>query len=57
MSASKPVEGHKFERIRYMAQAVCGCGWESGRWVGKGARGQAYAEWRGHVERCDKASS
>lgn len=52
--AKKPLQGHKFECIRYMAQAVCQCGWESAKWCGKGARGQAYAEFHNHIEKCER---
>ena len=48
----KPFEGHKFSHIRYMAQAVCECGWESARWIGKGSRAQAYSEFRNHIDQC-----
>jgi hypothetical protein len=53
----KPLQGHKFERIRYTAQAVCECGWESSSWCGKGARAQAYAEFHSHIERCERAAA
>lgn len=49
---SKPVVGHRFERCRYMTQAVCECGWESAPWIGKGSRRNAFAEWRSHVAQC-----
>ncbi|HET9063708.1 MAG TPA: hypothetical protein VFO62_10505 [Candidatus Binatia bacterium] len=32
----------------------CECGWTSAPWVGSGARKNAYAEWRGHVEQHSK---
>ena len=53
--AQKPLKGHKFARIRHMTQALCECGWESGRWCGKGARAQAYAEFRSHIDTCRNA--
>lgn len=52
---TKPVPGHRLAGCRYLVQTYCECGWESGRWIGKGARGQAYAEFRIHQDKCEAA--
>jgi len=38
--------------IQYGASVSCACGWRSATWFGKGARANAYAEWRSHLEKC-----
>ncbi len=47
---AKPVPGHK-PRINYGVEITCGCGWHSTMWFSKGARENAYSQWRWHVEK------
>lgn len=52
----KPFPGHKFMRLNRIFQADCECGWRSAMHVGKGGMGQAYAEFQGHIWRCEQAA-
>lgn len=49
---SKPVDGHRLDRVRYGVEVLCECGWCSCVYYGKGSRREAYAEWRSHLRRC-----
>lgn len=44
-------KGHKCAGTTLTVTVRCECGWQSAGWMGRGARGNAYAEWRGHVEK------
>jgi len=39
---------HKCQLPVVTVEINCACGWQSAGWVGKGARKNAYAEWREH---------
>lgn len=43
-------------RVRRGVQYVCSCGWESSMWFGKGATGNASAEWHNHRDKCEAGS-
>lgn len=49
------VAGHKRANVSYGVSVTCECGWGSATHYGKGASGQAHAEWRGHVEKAAHA--
>lgn len=40
---------HKCRPPKVAVTVACQCGWQSTEWVGKGARANAYGEWRAHV--------
>lgn len=52
---SKPVPGHKLASINYGVFVRCECGWGSETTYGKGARQDAFAQWRGHQDQCLRA--
>jgi hypothetical protein len=45
---TKTTAGHRCKGLSVSTR--CECGWSSGSWCGPGARKNAYAEWRNHVE-------
>lgn len=51
---TKPVPGHKCGGALVGFEVKCECGWRSVTHYGKGARGQAYAEWHWHVDQHKK---
>ena len=50
-TAAKPLTGHK-GRVIFGAKYNCECGWGSCIYFGKGAQGQAAAEFREHKLNC-----
>lgn len=42
--------GHKLGGVNYGCSVRCECGWKSSVWMGKGARSEAFREWRWHQE-------
>jgi len=51
----KPMPGHKLAGTSFGVSVRCECGWRSGTWFGKGARGQALTEWRMHQDKVTPA--
>lgn len=49
---AKPLKGHKLANYSFGVAVNCECGWRSGTWFGKGARGSALGEWHSHKDRC-----
>lgn len=50
MAREKAVAGHKCLGAVLGVETRCECGWRSCTWYGKGARSNAYGEWRMHVD-------
>lgn len=53
-STSKTIPGHKRASVSYGVKVTCECGKSFGPWYGKGASGNAHAEWRLHLEQIHK---
>ena len=49
MPRTKPQKDHRCDGATLSVRVKCECGWRSSEWVGKGARANAYAEWRSHI--------
>jgi hypothetical protein len=49
---SKAVPGHRCRGAVLSVRVNCECGWSSANWSGTGARHNAYAEFRWHVQEC-----
>lgn len=57
MGATKPLAGHKRERVSYGVDVTCECGWRSGTYFGKGASSFAHQEWRMHIDAHRRANT
>lgn len=47
---TRPTPSHKHLGPVVKVSVRCECGWESANHMGKGARGQALAEWKMHID-------
>lgn len=55
MSAKRKTDPKHKASFSYGVQCRCSCGWQTGFWLGKGAKGNAAGEWHIHREQCEKA--